>query len=271
MFTVDERCIRCGLCADLCPAKIIKFDSPTPPYQLEEDDAKCIRCGQCVAFCPESCCFLDFQPTADRVSVGAALFPDAESAETLLRSRRSIRRYRNELLDDESVLRLLETTRYAPSASNSQAVRWVVIKGKERMTELGALVVDAFRAFAAANPEDGNACALLGVASIWDRGVDIIFRGAPQLAVALVEGTHRFPEDGAIALTYFELAAHANWIGCCWGGFFTMAARQSPEIACFLGTRDGEFVAGAQMFGYPDGIGLSHILPPRKAIDVTWI
>lgn len=63
----------------------------------------------------------------------------------------------------------------------------------------------------------------------------MIFRGAPQLVVAVVPKSHSLPEDGAIALTYLELAAHAHEVACCWAGFFTMAARNNAALQTELG------------------------------------
>ena len=55
----------------------------------------------------------------------------AESFLDLLRSRRSIRRYRQEPVPDEMVEQLLEAGRWAPSASNQQPWAFVVVRDEE--------------------------------------------------------------------------------------------------------------------------------------------
>ena len=272
-FTVDDHCIKCGLCAELCPARIITFVKGQNPWVETHKEERCIRCGQCLSFCPASACYWDFQPAEDRVPVQADLMPGPEAAETLLRSRRSVRRYKDEPVTDELVLRILETARYSPTASNLQPVRWIVIRSRNKMKELGDLVAELFKRLGAEAPaDDERAQHLAAVGAAWDKGHhDPIFRGAPQLAVAVVDKSVSYPEDAAMALTYFELAAHANHIGCCWGGYFTMAARQTPAIQKVLGVNDHELIVGAQMFGYPRGLKLCRILPPRKKINLTWL
>lgn len=275
MFSVNHTCIKCGLCVELCPAKIIEMTGGDVPHVEAEREKSCIRCGQCVSFCPKSCCFLNFQPTEDRVVVDANLMPSLRSSEMLLRSRRSVRSYKEESLPKELMLRLLETARYAPSASNSQPVRWVITDTRANTLKLGEFVADHFDKLvktAEQSPEGvkGKTIVLRHVVSEWKQGRDMIFRSAPQLAVAIVPKSHPFPEDGAIALTYLELAAHAHGVACCWGGFFTMASRNDAALQTALGVRGDEFIAGAQMIGFPK-LSASRLLPPRKKVDVSWL
>lgn len=270
MFTTDENCVRCGLCSELCVARIIGRDAEGVPFVSPENERKCIRCGQCVSFCPNSCCYLDYQD--ERVPVDKAMFPSTESAETLLRSRRSVRRFKADPVPENVVRRIIETTRYAPTARNVQPVRWVVAMEREKLVEFGDMIADFFEEFAIQNPDDKGAQVRKSIAGVWRKGTDILLRGAPQLAVALVKKSHDFPEDGAIALTYFELAAHSMGVGCTWAGFFTTAARSYARLSEAVGVRDDELLAGGQMFGYSqEAVKLCKILPPRKKTDITFI
>lgn len=45
----NENCIKCGLCAKLCPVKAISADNPS-----KTDDNKCITCMRCVSVCPQN-------------------------------------------------------------------------------------------------------------------------------------------------------------------------------------------------------------------------
>ena len=77
-----------------------------------------------------------------------------------------------------------------------------------------------------------------------------------------------WPEDGALALTYLELAAHSVGAGVCWGGFVTTAARNYAKLRDFLGINENEHICGAQMLGYPL-LKPARQFPPRKEIDRT--
>lgn len=270
MFFADNSCIRCGLCTELCPVQAIVSYGDKPSV-APGDERKCFRCGQCVAFCPTRSIHLAFQPENERVKVEPFMMPSAAGAETLLRSRRSIRRYKNILLPETTVRNIIETARYAPSAGNSQPTRWIVVRARARVLQLADRIADVFDKWAADNPGNREFAHLAAISALQRTGTDVIFRGAPNLAIAVVPQSHHFPEDAAIALTYFELAAHALGVGCCWAGFFTIAARKHEPLTQSLGVRTDEFVVGAQMFGYPDGISVSRTLPPRKQTDITFV
>lgn len=46
---VSGRCLRCGICVEVCPAKAIR---PSPGASPVTDRAKCVTCGRCVHACP---------------------------------------------------------------------------------------------------------------------------------------------------------------------------------------------------------------------------
>ena len=59
MESENERCIGCGLCEKICPAKCIRMDTTTsesgrkkvPQYTI--NFGRCIYCGYCADVCPE--------------------------------------------------------------------------------------------------------------------------------------------------------------------------------------------------------------------------
>ena len=270
LYEVEKaRCTRCGTCVRLCVAKIIEPDEEQFPFVASSKERYCIRCGQCVSFCPEACNSLEFQ-TEELGVVDPGLLPTPEGGETFLRSRRSVRYFKKEGVPRETLKRIFETVRYAPTASNRQGVRWIVLETRKKTEEMELQIVETFRkALTSLSPEPQHSAMMSYIVKRWDAGERVIFRGAPQLAVAVVSATEGMSEDGAIALTYLELAAYALGVGCCWGGFFTHAFRGFPELRKLLEIGEGEHVAGAQMLGFPV-VARPRRLPPRKPVDITW-
>ncbi len=113
--------------------------------------------------------------------------------------RRSIRSYQPKPIEEEKLRRVLEAGRQAPSASNQQPWRIVVVTDAATRKKLAA---------AARNQEFvGQASAVLvGCAIKTDR--------------VMTCGQHCYPIDLAICMTTMSLAAVAEGLGTCWIGAF---------------------------------------------------
>ena len=106
-----------------------------------------------------------------------------EQAEHFLRSRRSIRVFKEAAVDQGRLERLIRTARYAPSGHNRQPVRWLVISGREPVRAIAGHVIDWMRSLCAAKPEIGQRMMLDRLVAAWDAGRDLICRDAPHLVV----------------------------------------------------------------------------------------
>ncbi len=57
MYVIEkEKCLACGLCADVCPTEAI---SPIGVYKINHD--LCIECGLCEECCPSGAIFIHTQ------------------------------------------------------------------------------------------------------------------------------------------------------------------------------------------------------------------
>lgn len=270
-FNVDAgKCSKDGICIKVCPARIISADDDGLPCILPGKESQCLECGHCVAFCPHQACAAGkIAPEACRTIVSSAM-PDPQAVLALCQSRRSIRLFKSKKVDHTTLEAVMEAVRYAPTASNRQALRWVMVETPEKMRELGDLLADWMSGLAATDPETSLRMHAPLLVNNWRKGKDVYFRGAHQLMVAVgPQGSSWLSVDGAIALTYLELMAHARGIGCCWGGYFTAGAAQSIAIRDSLGLGADEAVAGAQMMGYP--VLSPQLAPTRKALSLQWL
>ena len=111
----------------------------------------------------------------------------------LLKTRRSVRKYRPEQVPDELLDAVLEAGLYAPSAMNNQKPVMVAVRDKATRDQLSAM----------------NA-AVMGT----DRDP---FYGAPCVIVVLADPTYpTWVEDGSLVLGNLLNAAHAVELGSCW-------------------------------------------------------
>jgi nitroreductase len=189
--------------------------------------------------------------------------------EHALRSRRSIRTYRKKPVERETITKLIDIARYAPSGHNSQPVRWHIIYDREVVSELAGHVADWMRSLLKEQYEFAVSLHMDRVVAGWDAGMDPICRNAPHVIV-----THAPKDDRAapaactIALSYLDLAAPSFGLGACWAGYFNAAATMWSPMQEALGLPKGDTCFGSMMIGYPKYA--YHRLPLRNEPHITW-
>ena len=264
------KCTKCGICISVCPCGIIGFGETALPEIDARKAGSCVGCGHCTLFCPSSADSLSSLNPAELICASELEMPSESAAQNFLKTRRSVRRYKQEPLSKEVLTRIFDTVKMAPTACNDQPVRWIVSRDAQKTKQIVNLIICWMREEIFKDPT--SQLALLGAHMIAKakEGTDGLLRGAPNAAIAVVPKSHRWPEDGTIALTYLELAAHSMGVGACWGGFLTMAVRNFAGLREFLEIAEDEHVCGAQMLGYPE-IKPTRQFPPREDVNITWL
>lgn len=270
LFTVNpETCNRDGICAAVCPLGIIDWHKGALPVPTSDAETTCIRCGHCVAVCPTGSLDHRDMPVSACPAVRPELRLEPEQCEHFLRSRRSIRVYRDKPVEREKLAYLIDMARYAPSGINSQGARWLVLGNREELRRLGTIVIDWMHWLQANMPEMAKALHVGRTIERWNAGNDVILRGAPALIVVHAEKDNRMaPSTCTIALTTLELAATSLGLGGCWAGYFNAATTTYPPMMAALGLPEGHQCYGAMMIGYPKFV--YHRLPTRKTPVVDW-
>ena len=270
-FTVDhELCRKDGICALVCPVHIIDAELGEYPVLDKHKAVHCLGCGQCMAFCPTLACSAPGLERKDCHPLSKSDMPTPRQADELAFSRRSVRNFRDKTIPRQDLEDLLAAVRFAPTAKNTQNLRWILLESRERVVQLAELVVAWMRELSRIDPELDEALHASGLVRAWDKGVDVITRTAPQLAVVVAPQWRWGQPDAVIAATYLELLAQARGIGCCWGGYLCMAFEHpaAQDVRDFLGLGEGEMAFAAQMIGYPRF--KAYTRPPRKDAHITW-
>jgi nitroreductase/NAD-dependent dihydropyrimidine dehydrogenase PreA subunit len=251
-FRVDERlCIQCGECAADCPAGVIMMEE----LPVFNEEGGCYRCQHCLAICPTGAIsILGKDPKASQLLDGT--FPTPAQMAALIRGRRSVRRYRDEDVDSGLIDELLDIAGHAPTGVNSQSVLFTVIKKRSVMDVLRREVLEGLGGLKDSGklPDDGLVGRYMGgVVKGWrEEGRDIVFRGAPHLLITSAPKASPCPaQDTLIALTTFQMMAHAHGLGTVWDGIFMMALSLCPDLAGRLGIPAENLVGYAMVFGWP--------------------
>lgn len=270
-FRVDEaRCRKDGICARVCPVRIIKGAAGELPSMRKEFVKRCIGCGQCMAFCPTQACAAPGQMYEDMRLLRKDLYPSPEQVEEFVFARRTIRTFREKPVPRELLTRILDAVRFAPTGHNRQNLRWIVLESREETLALVKLVIDWLIVLPDIDPDLAANIRASGFVRAWDQGLDIITRGAPQVAILAGPNVELEQYDAGSALTYLEILAQSHGIGCCWGGYLSRAFAHPGATAIreYLDVKPDEKLYSAQMLGYPRFTAVSR--PPRKPLRVTW-
>lgn len=254
LFVADqEKCKQDGLCVAECPLGIIELkDHKSVPIPTKDADELCIRCGHCVAVCPHGALSHRSMTPEQCPPVIRDWLLNPEEVEHFLRSRRSIRTYKEEAVAREVLTKLIHIARFAPSGHNLQPVRWSVIYDTQEVRRLAGIVIDWMRDLLDKGEPLAKALHMDRVVAAWESGVERICRGAPHVIVAHAPKEERTaPQACTIALAYLELAAPSFGLGACWAGYFHAAANFWPPMQEALDLPEEHISFGAMMIGYP--------------------
>ena len=145
------------------------------------------------------------------------------------KTRRSVRSYRSDPIPEEVLDRVLEAVRIAPSGSNRQPWRFIVVK--DEATKQRLVPACNGQSWIADAPVVIVAC---GQNIHYNRGG---YMGDMSVLV-----------DVSIGFTHLILAARAEGLGTCWIGAFS-----NDEVKKILGVPEDYYVVAVTPLGYPEG------------------
>ena len=145
------------------------------------------------------------------------------------KTRRSVRSYRSDPIPEEVLNRVLEAVRIAPSGSNRQPWRFIVVEDEDAKQRL----------VPACNGQSWIADAPVVIVAC---GQNIHYNRGGYM------GDMSVLVDVAIGFTHLILAARAEGLGTCWIGAFS-----NDEVRKTLGVPEDYYVVAVTPLGYPEG------------------
>lgn len=171
---------------------------------------------------------------------------------SMIKKRRSIRKYKSEQISSEELNCILEAGTYAPSGGNSQTSHLIVIQRKDVLSELKSLAEQEFRGM---EIHEGMYKSIVASIKASQKGGYDFFYNAPTLIVlANKKGYPNAIADCSCILENMMLAAASLNIGSCWINQLHWLDENS-EIRTFLqrlGLGEDETICGGLALGYPE-------------------
>jgi len=140
----------------------------------------------------------------------------------VIKTRRSIRKYKPAPVSEEEISKILEAGRWAPSADNSQPWRFIVLRSQEVRKKLADTLT-------------------------WGR-----FLSQAPLGIAVVinpRASNHPVEDGAAATQNMLLEAHSLGLGACWIGTYGSGNEASAKKV--LNVPEDERLLSVIAIGHP--------------------
>lgn len=281
-----EKCKGCGQCVKVCPALV---------FELKEMKSKvtygrgCYACGHCWAVCPEEAVFQQEVATSTSIKPGPAPAVSPVALQLLLRERRSIRLFKAEEVSKEQLRQVIDAGRFAPTASNRQDVKYIVLFGSQNISALRSLVesfmVKTFKAMqnrfvtflyrikhgsSAADLLHHYAMAYQFLKSSKEKNA---YFPLPLGSAVIIVHARKFDRmaqfNCSIALYNCSLMAHSMGLGSCFMGFVQIGGNMEQKIRQWLDIPKENEVYGAIVVGHPD-VTYRRLVERRKP-DIKWI
>ncbi len=248
-----DLCIGCGKCVGDCVSEKLSLVDGKAHFMYE----RCILCGHCYAICPVNAVTLTKYGEIPEEKAEGFDIIDSEKLLSFMKSRRTIRRFTDQKVSEEDIMKIIEAGRYCPTGTNAQDFSFTVITDS-----LDELENDAVSFFRKAQKLGGKLSAYIRNSTIDDR---FFFKGAPL--VILVNSSGK--TSPCLASSYMELMAESLGLGVLYSGFFIAAAKLNPRISKKLPTPKGQSPVTCLVIGYPD-VKYERI-PPRNKADIKRI
>ncbi|NHK32667.1 MAG: 4Fe-4S dicluster domain-containing protein [Asgard group archaeon] len=288
-----KKCNDCELCIKVCPVSLYSIDENKSEDKVVYNDPikRCVRCGHCIAICPEEA--IKYKEADEPYSFeNASNIEEIVSYNDLLKAiriRRSMRVYKDEPIPKEQIERILEAMRYAPSASNRQGWRYLVITNKSEIKYLESETMKFFKMSRRLLPFKYFVSPFVSKAvrrrirnpkvklhldeslASWKAGKDIIFFDAPCVIIlySRVYANKIEANDAGIALTHGMLTAQALGYGTCWIGLAQRRLQNKKKLRKHYKIPKGFQVMGVMTIGKP-AVKYQRC-PPRRPLRVRWI
>jgi len=282
-FEVDQdKCIMCRACIATCPTDMVREKRGA----IKISFVACIDCGHCMAICPEGAISVT-EPGDARFLPAPEEVASPEHLLALLQRRRTVRRFRDQPLDRDTLERLTDVARWVPTAANCQCQELRVLTDQKAIGRLRDAVVHYYRAYAEAladreHPErleqfqsgegamhEHILAAVPAFVKNIDAGRDRLFFDAPAVVVIHAARDEVLPETACdYAALAISLMAESMGLGSCITAYAHLALQALPELRARIGIPEGNQVYAVLAVGHP--AEEYRLVPHRRELRMRW-
>ncbi len=267
----QDLCKECKLCIEVCPVNMIGIDSRGQVNFLPEREEICLKCGQCMAVCPSDA-------ITNAKSYYKSIFTelpeskiDYSSFINFLSTRRSVRNFRNEKVDHESINKITNALKYVPYGAAPEKMKITIINNRaiiekalpytEKFLDDVVRWVDNPLMSAIIRHKKGQETFntiknhLYPISKLKNYKLeygDRITRGAPVMMIFHAhKGAEEHTNNAMINATYAMLAIHSIGMGATMNGIIPAAINKVKAVRNIFEIPNEDEAVISIIFGYP--------------------
>lgn len=268
-----EKCIKCGLCIEMCPTYLKRDDENYPTAREMNDEENlfgCIQCGNCMMLCPKDAIeIIGEDIDNNHLRELSPNITDYDSLNSLFLKRRSCRKYKNQDVEKETIDKIINSAATAAVSIPPSEVKVLVFQGRKKVQELADNIMTNFEKFTKISPFILPFVRLSGkkadykmfkefiiplgkgMVKNYKNGIDDLFYEAP--CVMMFYGSENTDkEDCLIAATQATIAAEALGLGTCIIGSVGAIFEHNRKLRKKYGIEKTDKIGTAFILGYPE-------------------
>jgi nitroreductase/NAD-dependent dihydropyrimidine dehydrogenase PreA subunit len=290
LIKVDlEKCTLCEACVNDCVVKLFNIESEL--LQITEDfEERCILCGHCVAICAVN--VITLKTNEENYTIETSNIrevPDFQEFNNLVLKRRSIRQFKDIPIPRESIEKILDLARFAPTGGNSENIYYTIIQEKAIVKKISDIITSKVQRFVktledpkgrekikSSMPEEEFQLVIENLprtkyilTNFIEKGIDFWCWNGKIIYIHGDSSIVGVGTNSAIAATHIMLAAETLGLGTCSLGYLTYYTNQSDTIKEIIGLPENHEVGYSLAIGYPK-VKYKRI-PSRKPLQAHWL
>ena len=249
-IVIDKnKCIKCGACINDCITYSLEKDKNGFAQVSSAGESCCISCQHCFAVCPVGAISIDGKAPEEAFDVNDS---NHDNVLNLIRSRKSIRQFKSEEMEAELWGKIKTMLPYIPTGCNYNSLHFSMVETKSAMDIIRNYVNKKVLNLISNRFTAKYAGKFVRFKKAFEKGDDVIFRGAPHM---IVVSSHIHAPcanvDPIIALSYIELYANSLGLGTCWCGFAQACFKLLPNLSNMVNIPDAYKPVYVMLIGKP--------------------
>ncbi len=178
-----------------------------------------------------------------------------------IKTRRSIRKYKAKPVEEEKIIKIIQSATLAPNSENEQPWKFIVLTNKEKKRKIAEISIiggmqhytpkkdKLDKRFQPVSPEKRKEI----VEGLTSGKLFSFINKAPVLIIVLADNNYVCAVHSAsAAIQNLLLAAHGLGLGTCWTMIGCLTKEHQDEIKELIGYAKNWEIAGIITLGYPD-------------------